>query len=159
MITSQSNNKTLFNYAGGFSGLSGLYNNIVKYFARGRKTESVKYDKAVAGNITTGANTDTGLIIPAGAIITGVVIDVLTSVDSASDTATLSVLVTDSDTVEGAGTICSGLTQANLQLGAYVAPFTCIKVKNNTTLKLKAGTENITAGVFRVIVEYMFTEE
>jgi hypothetical protein len=157
MFLSKEANKRLINYIYGFSGMIDLYNKLVRWFGNGAKVETVLYDKASNGNITTSANMDSGLILPAGAIVKDIVIDTLANVDSASDTATLSIFVADADTEDGAGAICSDLTQANLQKGSYKPSVTSVKIKTNTALLFKAGTEAITAGKFRVIIEYYLT--
>lgn len=154
MILSKEQNKKFLNNCLGFTGFSNLYNYIIKMFGNGIKTESVLYDQSVSGNITTSANLTTDLVLPVGAIVRGIVIDTLTNVDSASDTATLTISVADTDTEEGAGTIVTGITQANLQVGSYLATATSVKIKADTELLLKAGTEDITAGKFRIFVDY-----
>lgn len=154
MIVSKETNKLFIRCLTGFSGLNQFFHNIIQFFGNMAKTETVLYDLSVNGEILTSATLDTGLKLPLGAVIKSVTINVLTNVDSASDTATLALSFADADTEEGAGTIATGLTQANLQKGSYNVTTTSVVLKADSNLLLKAGTEKITAGKFRIFVDY-----
>jgi hypothetical protein len=154
VLISKAINKTLIGYIGGFTGLFTYYKQLVQNFANGTKTETVLYDQAVNGNVTTGADLSLALTLPNGAVITRITANVLTSVDSASDTTTLTVKVDDANTEEGAGTLVNAATQASLQKGGVVLTTVTTTLKADSVLKLRAGTENLTAGKIRFFIDY-----
>ena len=123
------------------------------------KTVQAEYDFAVDGGavstITLRAAPDTGdnqgNTIPAGAVITGGYIDVLTAVASATGTVAV--------TAESAADILAATGQAGLTLGRKsIVPAgtgaTAVKTTATRSISITIATAVLTAGKFRVVLFY-----
>ena len=102
------------------------------------------YDGSVDADITTAADVDTGITIPAGSLFLGYALKKITA--SAATTATL--------IAKAGASITLGTSTADLEVvgSQFVAPATAggVFVDTDQNLVLRAGTANITDGKFTV---------
>ena len=122
------------------------------------KTVVAEYDFAKHGGATSGTKTlnavdSSGNYIPAGSVVTGGFVDVLTA--GAGATATVDF------NVESANDIAAAITVANLTLGARLSVIpagtgaTSVKTTVGRSITMDINTAALTAGKFRVTLFYV----
>lgn len=98
-----------------------------------------------------------GVFIPAGAIITKSMYDVLTTFTSSSSAATIAVSVASANDIVTATAISVGTTWnnvANLVAGTPISAGSAIKLSADKEVIFTVGTEVITAGKLDFYIEY-----
>lgn len=98
-----------------------------------------------------------GVFIPAGAIITKTMYDVLTTFTSATDAGEIAVSVAAANDIKTATAISTGTTYDNiaaLVAGTPISAATAIKLSVDKEVIFTVGTEVITAGKLDFYIEY-----
>lgn len=115
-----------------------------------------KYDFAVLGG-TQGAITLTGDTVPSGAIITDSVLIVDTPPTSAGSTATIAISVEGANDVQTATIVSNAVwTSATAKHGAQLTgTSTPVRTTQARSIVATVATQDLTAGVFRVVLKYI----